>query len=77
MSTRRYLYVDFAAAAVGVLTDDRLAAATDRHVMALGTPPMRHAASIPRALQEEKELDGVVLALTNGFVDRSITSKIR
>ena len=67
----RYLYVAPTLKAVGLLRDDRLAATTERHRLAIVPPAMKYEADIRRALKAEENLDGVVLALTKGFLERS------
>ena len=67
----QYLYVAPTLEAVGLLRDDRLAATTERHRLAIMPPAMKYEADVGRALTAERDLDGVVLALTKGFLDRS------
>ena len=77
MSTGRYLYVAPTLKSIGLLTDDRLAATVERHRMAITAPPMKSEENVGRTLIEEKDVDGVVLGMTKGFLDRAQLAFVR
>src|SRR5262245_25934472 len=66
----RYIYFAPALNAAGILEDDRLAAALERHRIVLAPPPMTFVGDPDRRLRDERGVEGVVLSLTKGFLER-------